>query len=59
MSANAPPSQPPPAYQSESAIDDAEEAPKEAHTVHRIRANSTIMHLKKLLGEKETEGGTT
>jgi pyruvate carboxylase len=28
-----------------------EDAPKEAQTVHRIRANSTIMHLNKILGE--------
>lgn len=27
------------------------EAPKEAQTVHRIRANSTIMQLNKILGE--------
>ena len=25
--------------------------PKEAQTIHRIRANSTIMQLKKILGE--------
>ena len=28
-------------------------SPKEAQTVHRIRANSTIMHLNKLLGKSE------
>lgn len=27
------------------------EAPKEAQTIHRIRANSTIMQLSKILGE--------
>jgi hypothetical protein len=27
------------------------DAPKEAQTVHRIRANSTIMQLNKILGE--------
>jgi pyruvate carboxylase len=27
------------------------EVPKEAQTVHRIRANSTIMQLNKILGE--------
>lgn len=25
--------------------------PKEAHTIHHIRANSSIMHLDKILGE--------
>jgi pyruvate carboxylase len=25
--------------------------PKEANTVHHIRANSSIMHVKKILGE--------
>ncbi len=28
-----------------------EEAPKEAQSMHRIRANSSIMQLKKILGE--------
>lgn len=28
-----------------------EDAPKEAQTVHHIRANSTIMQLNKILGE--------
>ena len=27
------------------------DAPKEAQTIHRIRANSTIMQLNKILGE--------
>lgn len=27
------------------------EAPKQAQTIHRIRANSTIMQLSKILGE--------
>lgn len=27
------------------------EAPKEAQSMHRIRANSSIMQLKKILGE--------
>lgn len=27
--------------------------PKEAKTAHHIRANSSIMHLKKLLGESQ------
>ncbi|TLD05599.1 uncharacterized protein PgNI_09311 [Pyricularia grisea] len=47
MSTDAPPYQAP-----ENAIDDEDElsdTPKEAHTVHRIRANSTIMQLKKIL----------
>lgn len=37
----------------EEAIEDIEdgEPPKEAQTVHRIRANSTIMQLKKILGK--------
>lgn len=28
--------------------------PKEAHTIHHIRANSSIMHLDKILGELPT-----
>lgn len=37
----------------EEAVSEGEDgdAPKEAQTVHRIRANSTIMQLKKILGE--------
>jgi hypothetical protein len=36
-----------------------EEAPKEAQSMHRIRANSSIMQLKKILGEcpRYTEAG--
>jgi hypothetical protein len=34
----------------EEVFEDGEE-PKEAQTVHRIRANSTIMQLNKILGE--------
>lgn len=34
----------------EEAIEDGE-MPKEAQTVHRIRANSTIMQLNKILGQ--------
>jgi hypothetical protein len=34
----------------EEAIEDGD-APKEAKTVHRIRANSTIMQVNKILGE--------
>lgn len=30
------------------------EAPKQAQTIHRIRANSTIMQLSKILGESIT-----
>ena len=33
-----------------------EDAPKEARTVNRIRANSTIMQLNKLLGECAVRG---
>jgi hypothetical protein len=51
MSGNGPPTEAVVADQFENAIDDVEEAPREAHTVHRIRANSSIMQLKKLLGE--------
>jgi hypothetical protein len=35
---------------------DDEDVPKEARTVHRIRANSTIMQLNKILGEFLTAG---
>lgn len=38
----------------EEAVEDVvedREPPKEAQTVHRIRANSTIMQLKKILGK--------
>lgn len=31
------------------------DVPKEAQTVHRIRANSTIMQLNKILGECQSE----
>lgn len=30
------------------------EAPKQAQSIHRIRANSTIMQLSKILGESTT-----
>lgn len=30
------------------------EAPKQAQTIHRIRANSTIMQLSKILGKSTT-----
>lgn len=33
------------------------DVPKEAQTVHRIRANSTIMQLNKILGECAPLGG--
>lgn len=32
-------------------------APKEAKTAHHIRANSSIMHLKKLLGKSYFRSG--
>lgn len=41
------------ATQNDEDVFDADEdtGPKEAKTAHHIRANSSIMHLKKLLGE--------
>lgn len=38
-----------PANQYEDVFEDGE-VPKEAQTVHRIRANSTVIHLNKILG---------
>lgn len=36
----------------EEAVEDG--SPREAQTVHRIRANSSIMQLKKILGKRDT-----
>lgn len=35
------------------------EAPKQAQTIHRIRANSTIMQLSKILGEFNSKTRST
>lgn len=41
----------------EEVFDDDGPPPKEAASVHRIRANSTIMQLKKILGELALDRG--
>lgn len=46
MAANKPVSN----YEAEEVFEEGD-APKEAQTVHRIRANSTIMKVNKILGE--------
>lgn len=40
----------------EEVFDEDGPPPKEAASIHRIRANSTIMQLKKILGEFLREG---
>ena len=55
MTTNAPPQQPL-TFNDVFEEDDVEEV-KESTTVHHIRANSTIMHVKKLLGESPSLGG--
>lgn len=52
MSTDAPPTQPL-TFNDVFEEEDAEEV-KESTTVHHIRANSTIMHVKKILGESLT-----
>jgi hypothetical protein len=37
----------------EEVFDEDGDVPKEAPTIHRIRANSTIMQLSKILGESK------